>query len=183
MGNEISMDEIARSLHRLESIHEIQLLKHRYFRCIDTANLAELRELFHPDVTTDLVGGTYQVQLAGADAYVEFIGEMVHAGIVSQHNGHQPEIRIISDDEAEGRWYLYDMFVDLAKNTRMYGTAIYEDRYVRHEGRWVIRHSAYERIYEVVEELDRPLQLSAHLLAKVGKHHAADALPTLPGGD
>ena len=180
MADDADIGELRRAVRRLEDIEEIRHLKHAYFRCIDTANHEELRTLFHPKVTTELIGGTYQVRLEGADAYVAFIREMIHSGIVSQHNGHHPEIRVINETEAEGRWYLYDLFVDLGKATRMYGTALYEDRYEKLEGRWVIRHSQYRRIFEVMEDLDAPLSLTAHMLAEVGVRHPAGVLPTLP---
>jgi len=176
----VDLQELRRAVRQLQDAEEIRLVKHRYFRCMDTANHEELRTLLHPELITELIGGTSQVRLRSADAYVDFVREMIHSGIVSQQNGHHPEINVLSDTEAEGRWYLSDMIIDLGQETRTYGTALFDDRYEKHEGRWVIRQMRYERIFEVIEDLDMPLSLTAHKLAEAGVRHPRGRLPVLP---
>jgi hypothetical protein len=34
---------------------------------------------------------------------------------------------------------------------RLYGTALYRDRYDKHEGRWKIRYSQFHRLYEIAD--------------------------------
>jgi acetyltransferase len=48
------------TLQQLSDLEDIKLLKHAYFRCIDTANEAELATLFTDDVTIDLRGVRYK---------------------------------------------------------------------------------------------------------------------------
>lgn len=55
-----SLAGIACQLQLLQDIEAIKRLKHAYFRCIDTASLAELEGLLHPEVTTCFVGGSYR---------------------------------------------------------------------------------------------------------------------------
>ena len=47
----------------LEDYELIRQLKYRYCRCIDTANLDELRELFTEDASVCYVGGSYRFQV------------------------------------------------------------------------------------------------------------------------
>src|SRR5271165_7094285 len=122
---------LAHDIRILKDIEELKRLKHRYFRCIDMANLTELAELLHPDVTVDFIGGTYRFQLTGRDEYVRMIGEAFHADFVGQHNGHHPEIEVLSETEAKGLWYLSDVALNLRSNVSTIGSALYRDRYVK----------------------------------------------------
>lgn len=174
-------ENLQTAVRRLEDIRAIETLKYRYFRCIDTANLTELRELLHPELETDLRGGDYSVALNGADRFIDFIRAALHSRIVALHQGHHPEIDLLSETEARGRWYLWDDFRDLAAGTRMYGSAIYDDRYVKENGRWLIRETGYVRVFEAVEEVPNPPRLAAHMLGISGRRHAEGNIPTLEG--
>ena len=101
------------SLQQLSDAEDIKVLKHRYFRAIDTA------------------------------------------------------------DEAEGIWYLEDIFVDLERNVLTIGSALYKDRYKRVDGAWKIARTEYDRILELVEPIRPELTLSEHYLAKHGRKGAA----------
>jgi len=48
------------------------------------------------------------------------------------------------------------------------GTALYWDRYVRENGKWLIRETNYERIYEINQTLDERPNLSSHYLGVHG---------------
>ena len=181
MTDESTIAQLVRDVQILKDIKEIEKLKYSYFRCVDTANMAEMRTLLHDDVTNELVGGDHTVSITGADAFCDFLRSAVHSKIVALHQGHHPEIEIISETEATGRWYLWDLFIDLAANTQMYGTALYQDRYVKQDGRWVIRHNSYKRVFEVIEPLNGPLNLRTHLLGQTGFKHPEGDVPVLEG--
>ncbi len=119
------------TLQQLSDLEDIKLLKHAYFRCIDTANEAELITLFTDDVTIDLRGGGYRAQFQGKQNMVDFIASAFNSDIIAQHHGHMPEIRFTGPDTAEGSWYLEDRFINPERATDTIGTAIYRDRYVR----------------------------------------------------
>lgn len=152
----------------LLDIEAIKQVKHAYFRCIDTGNFEELATLFHPDVKVHFRGGSYEWKLEGRDEYVASIADSFHTRSVGHHNGHHPEIDVLSPDEATGIWYLADhMWVMNQKNYTV-GTAIYWDRYVKLDGRWLIRDSQYERIYELNERLEKDPRFASHYLGKCG---------------
>ena len=78
------------------------------------------------------------------------------------------EIQILSDDEATGIWYLADHMWILSGNFHTTGTAIYWDRYVKQDGKWLIKETNYERIYEINTRLEERPNLSSHYLGVHG---------------
>lgn len=156
-------------LQLLMDIEAIKRVKHSYFRCLDTANFEELATLFHDEVSVHFVGGFYEWKLQGRDAYIDSIRKSFHRSAVGHHNGHHPEIRIESETEATGIWYLAD-HMWIQPNFYTTGTALYWDRYVKQAGRWSIRETRYERIYEFMRALEEPIQPTSHYLA----HHGAE---------
>ncbi len=162
------IDELRRDVQRLMDIEAIKQLKHAYFRCIDTANFEELATLFHDDVSVHFVGGTYEWKLQGKAEYLESVQKSFNKEAVGHHNGHHPEIQILSDTEATGIWYLADNMWVLDHLFFTAGTAVYWDRYEKVAGRWKIRDTKYRRIYELNQALEEKPQFTARHLAKYG---------------
>ncbi len=161
------IEELRRDVQMLMDIEAIKQLKHAYFRCVDTANLEELGTLFHDDVSVHFVGGTYEWKVKGKEDYLANIGHSFTKASVGHHNGHQPEIRMLSDREATGVWYLADHMWILNHEAKTYGTALYWDRYVKEDGRWLIIDTCYERLFEI-NELGHKPTLSSHYLGAHG---------------
>lgn len=162
------IEELRKDIQRLMDIEAIKQLKHAYFRCIDTANLDELSTLFHDEVLVHFVGGTYEWTLTGKDEYVQSIGQSFNKNSVGHHNGHAPEIQMLSDTEATGIWYLADNMWVMEHNAFTTGTAIYWDSYVKQDGKWLIRETRYERLYELNELMDENPAFSSHYLGVHG---------------
>ena len=138
------------TLAQLSDIEEIKVLKHRYFRGIDTGDMALLADLFTEDVAVTYNGGTYKVSLSGRAAMCEFLANSFHSGAMAMHIGVMPEIAVTGDNSATGIWYLQDVFIDLEKDDHTFGTAIYTDRYRREGGVWKIASTYYDRVIEVL---------------------------------
>lgn len=162
------LESLRADVQRLMDIEAIKQLKHAYFRCLDTANFDELATLFHPEVTVHFVGGSYEWRLSGRDEYLASLRQSFHKQAVGHHNGHHPEIRIESPTQATGIWYLADHMWILNFNYYTGGTALYWDRYEKLDGRWTIRETRYERLYELGEALEKPLDLKSHYLGRHG---------------
>ena len=162
------IEELRRDIQRLMDLEAIKQLKYAYFRCVDTANLEELATLLHEDVSVHFVGGTYEWQFSGRQQYVDNIGMAFTKGAVGQHNAHHPEIQMLSDTEATALWYLADNMWILNHKVKTHGTALYRDRYLKVDGRWLIRDTRYERIYEINEQLEADPSLSSHYLGVHG---------------
>lgn len=160
---------MAYTLQQLSDLEDIRTLKHRYFRGIDTADMGLLAGLFTDDVAVDYRGGEYRVRLAGKADMLEFLANSFHSGAVAMHHGHMPDITLTGEDEAEGIWYLEDIFISLEDRTHTIGTAIYRDRYRREGGRWKIARTEYDRVIELVSPLAPDARVTSHYLAKAGR--------------
>ena len=152
----------------LEDIEHIKRLKYRYCRCIDTANVKELCELFTEDASIRYVGGSYLFEAQGREKICEAIGYAFHADAIAFHHVNHPEIDFVSPTEATGVWYLKDWFLDLKHKIITDGSALYRDTYVKKDGRWWIKHASYERIFEIVTPFAEKPNITAHWLAKHG---------------
>jgi len=170
------VDVLRRDVQMLKDINAIQSLKYRYLECIDTGNVAELRTLLHDDLTTDFRGGHFHLTMSGADDFVTFLERTLHTRFIAIHLAHHPQIHIDSDTEAHGTWYLWDDDRDLQTGARIYGTAIYEDRYEKVAGRWLIRHTGYSRVFHANEALSE-MEVTVHVLAEHGYEYRADETP------
>ena len=159
---------MAYSVQQLSDLEDIKVVKHRYFRGIDTADMALLEPLFTDDVSVDYRGGNYRVELSGKADMLIFLANSFHSGAMAMHHGHMPEITLTGEDSAEGIWYLEDIFINLEHGTHTFGSAIYKDLYRRVEGTWRIARTEYDRIMEVTLPIDPAAQFTAHHLAKVG---------------
>jgi SnoaL-like domain len=160
---------------RLEDIELIKRLKYKYWRCIDTGDIASLRDSLTEDMKVDYNGGTYRWQMTGRDKILEAIAGSFNSNGVGCHTGHHPEIDVLTDTTATGIWYLTDTFINLKEKVRTTGSALYRDKYVKVAGQWRIAESTYERVYEQVETFTEPPNLTAHWLARVKPPAAAGA--------
>lgn len=160
---------MAYTLQQLSDLEDIRTLKHRYFRGIDTADMALLEPLFTSDVSVDYRGGNYRVRLSGRDDMLDFLANSFHSGAVAMHHGHMPEITLTGEDTAEGIWYLEDIFINLESRSHTIGSAIYRDQYVREDGAWRIARTEYDRVFEMIRPLAQDAQITSHHLAAAGR--------------
>jgi uncharacterized protein (TIGR02246 family) len=133
----------------LVEIREIEQLKYRYVRLIDTKEWDELETLFVEDATATYSDGRYAFE--GRDAIMAFLRDaMASTNMLTSHKVHQPEIAI-DGETATATWALDDVVVHLDYNMTIRGAAFYRDTYVKVDGEWRIKHTGYERIYEEME--------------------------------
>lgn len=131
----------------LDDIEAIKRLKYAYFRLLDLKQFDELGQLLAEDCTASYDDGN--LSFDGRDAIVTFLADALGgAGLVTQHHGHHPEITVTGPDSATGVWYLVDRVIVPAADLEIGGTAFYDDRYVRRDGRWLIAHTGYRRVFE-----------------------------------
>lgn len=163
-----TIEALSADVQRLMDIEAIKQLKYAYFRCVDTANIEELATLYHEDIAVHFLGGSYEWKIQGKQQLLDKQRDAFHNQAVGQHNGHHPEIQLLSDSEATGLWYLADNMWSLNMKALTTGTAIYWDRYKKVNGKWLIIESKYERLYEINEILDENPKLASHYLADHG---------------
>jgi hypothetical protein len=153
----------------LEDIEQIRQLKYRYCRCIDMANIAELKDVFTEDASVCYVGGTYRFEAEGRDKILQALEYAFHADAIAFHHVNHPEITVTSPTEATGIWYLKDWFLDLKNKIITDGSALYRDTYVKQDGQWKIKRATYSRIFEIVTPFTDVPNITAHYLAQHAK--------------
>ncbi|WCD81805.1 nuclear transport factor 2 family protein [Pseudomonas sp. TUM22785] len=124
-------------LARLEALETIRLLKHRYFNACDLKQVEVIRACFAEGPIAIDYGpvGCFTER----DSFVALYREMAcNERVIDLHHGANPEIELVADDEAVGRWALYYFNLDAETGaTRQLG-GLYEDRYRCIDGEWKI---------------------------------------------
>jgi uncharacterized protein (TIGR02246 family) len=106
-----------------------------------------LAETFTEDATCSYGDGKFSFQ--GRDAILDFLRKGMSApSFHSAHHVHHPEIELTSETTARGIWALEDTVIEKAAGWSLRGAAFYADEYVKKDGRWLIQHTGYTRIYE-----------------------------------
>lgn len=162
------IEELRQNIQQLMDIEAIKQLKHAYCRCVDTCNLEELASLLHEDLTVHYQGGNYLWDSQGRDEFVNNIGMSFSKEAIGQHTAHHHEIQILSATEATAIWYLTDSMWILNHNAFTKGSVLYTDRYLKVDGKWLIKDTRYERIYEINETLEGRPNLASHYLGVHG---------------
>jgi hypothetical protein len=131
-----------------QDLEAIKRLKYKYQRCIDTKQWDELRECFTEDAKAAYSGGKFSFE--NRDAILHFLrGAMGADTFHSCHAVSQPEIELVDERNARGRWCLQDTVIDTSFDMMIHGAAFYEDEYRKgDDGVWRIAKTGYERTYE-----------------------------------
>ena len=129
-------------------IDEIQQVKYRYLRALDTKDWDE----FAATLTEDVVG-RYGESLGEEHHFsdraslVEFMRTSMPANIITEHRVTHPEITV-DGDEATAIWYLQDRVIAPDFNFMLIGAGFYHDRYRRTPDGWKISETGYDRTYD-----------------------------------
>ena len=135
-------DDPTAALQRLLDVEEIQQLKARYFRCMDTKDWDGFGTVLTADAVMDADGYVGE----GRDEIVAFLRRVLD-GVVTTHHGHTPEITITGPDTATGVWAMFDYLTfpgDPPPGFRGYGH--YHEEYVREADGWRIRRVELPRL-------------------------------------
>lgn len=139
------------ALARLVAIEAIRQLKARYFRCVDTKQWVEWREVFTDDAVmvvdyfaasgTGEPGRTAVVE--GANTIVAFASENL-AGMTTVHHGPNAEITIETATAASAIWAMRDILV--GDGVVRGGCGHYHERYRCEQGVWRIARTHVTRL-------------------------------------
>jgi uncharacterized protein (TIGR02246 family) len=137
----------------MDDIEAIRRLKARYFRTMDTKDWEGMRQVFTDDViidTTESGGGV----VTGADDFLAFLRDALD-GAVTVHQGHMPEIDLVSATAASGIWALNDIVI-WPNGTRLDGYGHYHETYEKGADGWRIKTSTLTRLHAdfVIPEQD-----------------------------
>lgn len=139
------------NIEDLVSIREIEMLKYRYLRALDTKDWELLRATFTHDATA--VYGD-RLNFDNADDIVAYMATNLGDTMITLHQVHHPEITL-DGDEATGVWSLQDRVIMTEYRILLDGASFYEDRYRREtDGQWRICATSYVRQYEHTVAMD-----------------------------
>jgi len=141
------MSEDLPTVQRLWDLEQIKQLKARYFRLIDTKDWEHWKDLFTEDCVHYLpLGVGVDVPPLTNAQYLEQVPAAL-ANSVTIHHGHMPEIRFLSDTEAEGVWAMFDYVQDPSRPTGIMGYGHYYESYRKgDDGSWRISSKRNTRL-------------------------------------
>jgi hypothetical protein len=128
----------------MDDIQAILQLKARYFRTMDTKDWEGMRRVFTDDFVGDTSAAGGNV-IAGADDFVAFLKETL-SGAVTVHQGHMPEIDLISATTASGIWALADVVI-WPNGVRLTGYGHYHETYEKVGNEWRIKTLKLTRLH------------------------------------
>lgn len=152
----------------LVEIEAIKALKYRYARLLDQKDWDGLAECFAPGATASYGGG--DKALEGREAIMRFLrGNLEATSMITSHQVGQPEIELTGPETAKGQWALQDLVIDTSRSFTVRGASFYADEYVKTDGRWLLSHTGYKRIYEELAKRPDNVRLTASWHTTGGK--------------
>ena len=129
-------------------IEEIQRVKYRYLRALDTKHWDE----FANTLTEDIIGDYGESlgeehHFTDRESLVDFMRTAMPADVITEHRVTHPEIDV-TGDEATGIWYLQDKVIVPKFDFMLIGAGFYRDRYRRTTDGWRISATGYDRTYD-----------------------------------
>ncbi len=133
-------------IQRLEDIEAIRYLQAKYQRCLDSRDFNGIASCFADTVVSAYGNG--EMSFKGKDQVLGFLMKSMTLDMPSAHMIHGGEIDIIDETNATGKWYLQDFLINKTYNINIHGAAIYQNSYIKVDGKWLINEIGYTRGYE-----------------------------------
>jgi hypothetical protein len=130
-------------VERFLAVEEIQQLKARYFRCVDTKDWDGFGAVFAADATVDYTppgGNPKDWSKSGAANIVAFVRKALE-GAITVHHGHMPEVEVVSAVTARAIFAMEDLIWWPKGSPRktLHGWGHYHETYENVEGKWRIK--------------------------------------------
>lgn len=135
----LSLDQ---RIARLEDVEAIKQLKARYFFACDERDVAGVKACF---TNTDLlIDAGFIGQYTRAEDFADVFASMTaNPSHMDQHYGIAPEINIIDDSHAQGRWRIHFQLLDSDKGVVQFMGGVYQDDYLKEKDEWKIQKTVY----------------------------------------
>jgi ketosteroid isomerase-like protein len=133
----MSLEDLERRIKAIEDIEEIKKLKARYCAyCDDSYDADGIAELFTEDAIWD---GGIRGRAEGREGIRDFFTRASQRLPFAIHMVMNPLIEV-EGDTAKGTWYLFQACTFAAGDQAVWGSARYDDEYVRIDGRWMFQN-------------------------------------------
>ena len=137
----------------LEDIEAIKQLKARYWFACDRRDLDTLTDCFVRDGL--LIDFGFIGQFTDLDAFVSLFSELTSSqGHLDLHHGLAPEISIIDETHASGRWRMQFQLLETEKEVVQFMGGYYEDTYRKVGDDWKIETSKYQLTFNLMMQKD-----------------------------
>jgi len=142
----MDINELAKRIQALEDIEAIKQLKAEYAdACDDMYNPARMRDLFTEDAVWDGEKEGFGKH-EGLDAVCKFFDAAKDSLKFGVHWFLQPRIKMLSETEAEGAWYLWQTST-MASGKDIFLAGKEYDKYRKENGVWKMSHMLLELFY------------------------------------
>ena len=133
----MSLEDIERRLRALEDMEDIKRLKARYCAyCDDNYDADNIASLFTEDAVWD---GGERGRADGREGIRNFFVNASQRLPFAVHMVMNPIIEV-DGDTATGIWYLFQACTYADGNQAVWGSARYDEEYVRVDGVWKFKH-------------------------------------------
>jgi hypothetical protein len=122
-------------VEQLAELEAIKALKARYFRTLDTKQWQAWGDCFTEDIQARFDGADGSFDFSSREELVTTNAALL-ATVATVHQGHTPEIELISATTARGIWSMYDR-VELP-GAAFEGWGHYHEDYVKRADGWKI---------------------------------------------
>lgn len=143
------INSVLKRLQRLEDREEIKALVARYGLVMDDRNIAEMPQLFTPDVRIRSLDGVMDAR--GRDEAVAMFRERFNVLGPSNHFTHDKIINFSDDTDMATGTVLSHAEMN-RKGQPMLAAIRYSDRYARHEGEWKFAERVFAFFYYIATE-------------------------------
>lgn len=150
--------DVERRLAALEAVAAIERLKYRYWRACDCKDVAGFRSCFvasGADIDFERMG-RFDDADGIADVFARVALRRDDAGahlILDMHHGLHPDITLVDETTAGGRWTLRFRQLNLHDRTEKVAAIEYDDAYVVEEGEWRISRCTARTLWSVTRPL------------------------------
>ena len=142
----MDINELAKRVQALEDIEAIKQLKAEYAdACDDMYNPTRMRDLFTEDAVWDGEKEGFGKH-EGLDAVCKFFDAAKDSLKFGVHWFLQPRIKMLSETEAEGVWYLWQTST-MASGKDIFLAGKEYDKYRKENGVWKMSHMLLELFY------------------------------------
>ena len=140
-------------LARLEDDRAIRDLKARYLRACDAKDIESLRNTLLPEGAMIAFDGFPPFE--GRDAFVEVYHDMACTpGVFDIHHGVGGVLTFETPERVRGEWSLLFHSINLGQRRLTLMGVVYDDLYVKQNGRWWIAETRSRRQSRLIHSVD-----------------------------
>ena len=147
------MKDLEKRIQKLEDIEAIKQLKARYWFACDRRDGVEIKNCFVSDGL--LIDFGFIGQFTDINEFLELFLQLTDKpSHIDLHHGLGPEIKIIDETSATGRWRMQFQLIETETQVAQFMGGYYEDSYRKELGEWKIETTKYNLTFNLMMQKD-----------------------------